>query len=107
MFGLIARFALRPEMVAEFDRVARETVAAVGEREPGTLAYAVHMIEGAPLTRLFYEIYRDRAAFQRHEVYEHSQRFQAAREACLSRPPDVEFVNLMMAAGLPATVPGA
>lgn len=107
MFGLVARFDLRPEMVDEFDRVAHETVAAVEEREPGTVVYAVHMIEGAPLARLFYEVYRDRAAFQRHEAYEHSQRFHAAREACLTRPPAVEFVNPMVATGLPTTVPGA
>lgn len=101
MYGLIARFYLLHDRVEDFDRVARETVAAVQEKEPGTLVYAVHEIEGSPLTRLYYEVYRDRRAFEEHEAYDHAKRFQVAREECSARPPDVDFLKPLTAAGLP------
>ena len=33
--------------------------------EPGTLVYASRLVDGQPLQRIFYELYRDEAAFQR------------------------------------------
>src|SRR5205809_961757 len=61
--GLVVRFALKHGAGDAFDRLTSETVEQIRAHEPGTLLYAVHRVEGDPDARLFYELYRDRAAF--------------------------------------------
>jgi quinol monooxygenase YgiN len=39
--------------------------------EPGTLIYVVHRVDGAPLSRVFYELYASRDAHGQHESAEH------------------------------------
>ena len=46
--------------------------------------YAVHSVEGKPLQRIFYELYRDRAAFDAHEGQPHVRRFLDEREQYLA-----------------------
>jgi hypothetical protein len=54
MFAIVVRFDLRDETAARgFDALVEETVAAVQASEPGTFIYAVHRVEGAPLSRVF------------------------------------------------------
>jgi quinol monooxygenase YgiN len=68
MFGLSVRFTCKdPESAEGFDKLVAETVAQIKTNEPGTLVYAVHTVEGKPLERIFYELYRDRGAFDAHE----------------------------------------
>jgi len=78
-FALVVRFTVRPEAVEGFDALVAETVAGIREREPGTLVYACHRVEGQPQQRIFYELYRDRAAFAAHEASEHTRRFLTKR----------------------------
>jgi len=92
-FALVVRFTVRPEAEAEFDDLIARTTAAIREREPGTLVYACHRVDGAPRQRIFYELYRDRAAFDEHERQEHVRHFLAAREALLEST-DVDFLTL-------------
>jgi quinol monooxygenase YgiN len=69
MFVLVVRFDLRDEVAAaQFDRLTREAVRRIAEREPGTLLYLTHHVDGEPLARVFYEVYRDREAFRAHEA---------------------------------------
>ena len=98
-FGLVVRFSLRPGSEDAFDRLVSETVQLIGEREPGTLIYAVHAVEDDPAGRVFYELYRDRAAFAEHEAQPHVRRFLAERERYFSGPPRVEFLSLRLGAG--------
>jgi len=81
--ALVVRFTVRPGAEADFDDLVARTTAAIRHREPGTLVYACHRVEGQPRQRVFYELYRDRAAFEVHEQQEHVQRFLAAREDML------------------------
>ena len=37
--------------------------------------YASHLVEGQPLQRIFYELYRDKAAFEAHEAAPHTRRY--------------------------------
>jgi hypothetical protein len=61
MLGLMVRFTCRDEAsAAAYDRLVSAT--AQGIREPGTLVYAVHTVQGKPLERVFYE--RSRRAVQ-------------------------------------------
>ena len=45
--------------------------------------YVIHLVPNAPLQRIFYEIYADRAAFDSHENQPYMQRFVAERRACV------------------------
>ena len=45
--------------------------------------YVIHLVPNAPMQRIFYEIYRDRAAFDSHESRPYMQRFVAVRRSCV------------------------
>jgi quinol monooxygenase YgiN len=80
MFGLCVRFTCKDQASAEaYDRLVAETVEGIKASEPGTLVYASHLVEGEPLQRIFYELYRDRAAFDAHEASPHTRRYLAER----------------------------
>lgn len=100
MFGLVVRFDLHPGAVDGFDRLVAETLPLILSSEPGTLVYTTQAVEGEPAARIFYELYRDRAAFEEHERQEHVCRFLAAREEFLARPPRVEFLTGVGGKGL-------
>ena len=85
MFGLSVRFTCKDTASAKaFDAMVAEMVTQIRQREPGTLVYAVHTVEGKPLQRIFYELYRDQAAFEAHEGQPHVRHFLAAREKFLA-----------------------
>jgi quinol monooxygenase YgiN len=85
MFGLMVRFTCKDaDAAAGFDALVARTGEQIRAREPGTIVYAVHRVEGRPLERIFYELYRDEAAFRAHEEQEHVRVFLAEREAYLS-----------------------
>jgi quinol monooxygenase YgiN len=46
--------------------------------------YASHLVDGQPLQRIFYELYRDKAAFQAHEAAPHTRRYLAERDQYLA-----------------------
>jgi quinol monooxygenase YgiN len=77
MFGLSVRFMCKDEASAQaFDRMVAETAPGIEQYEPGTLVYALHTVEGQPLQRIFYELYRDRDAFEAHEAQPHTSNCQ-------------------------------
>ncbi|HYB15841.1 MAG TPA: hypothetical protein VEF71_10270, partial [Streptosporangiaceae bacterium] len=43
----------------------------------------IHLVPNAPMQRIFYEIYRDREAFDSHERQPYMQRFVAERRSCV------------------------
>jgi quinol monooxygenase YgiN len=78
MFGILVRFELKDETAARgFDALVEDTLTAIQALEPDTLMYAVHTVEDAPLSRVFYELYESRAAHRQHESGEHMKRFHA------------------------------
>jgi quinol monooxygenase YgiN len=100
MFGLVVRFVFADEQaVAGFDALVAETLPQIREREPGTLVYAVHEVEGKPLERIFYELYRDRAAFDAHEEQPHVKHFLAKRGDFVASV-EVDFLALSGAKGV-------
>ena len=92
-FALFVRFNVRPGAETAFDELVTETTAAIREREPGTLVYACHQVADKPGQRVFYELYRDRAAFDAHEEQPHVKRFLADRQALLDSF-EVDFMTL-------------
>jgi quinol monooxygenase YgiN len=92
-FALVVRFTVRPGAEAQFDQLVAETAAGIRAGEPGTLVYACHRVESEPRQRIFYELYRDRAAFEAHEESPHARRFLAEREPLLESKA-VDFLAL-------------
>jgi len=70
--------------------------------------YVIHLVPNAPMQRIFYEIYRDRAAFDRHENQPYMQRFVADRRACVLATNVIELrVKYAKVAPLPTSPPAA
>jgi quinol monooxygenase YgiN len=101
VFGLVVRFNLKAGTGEPFDALTREVVAVIKQVEPGTLIYACHAVEGDADARIFYELYRDRAAFEEHERQEHVHRFHQKKEQYLAGEPRVEFLSLHVSKGAP------
>ncbi|WP_329018823.1 putative quinol monooxygenase [Streptomyces sp. NBC_00690] len=98
-FGLIVRFTLHGEEAAEaFDALVERTLTGIQTQEPGTLAYVVHTVEDDPNARIFYELYEDRAAFDRHERMDHTRHFLSEREQHI-QSLEVTFMQPMSSAG--------
>ena len=99
MFGLSVRFTcLDADSAAGFDQLVAETVPEIGKHEAGTLVYAVHTVEGQPLQRIFYELYRDRAAFEAHEASPATRRYLAERYQYLAST-EVDWLTLQTGKG--------
>jgi len=81
--GRLSIYTLLDDKDAEFDRVAERAAEGVRSSEPDTLVYVIHVVPKAPMQRIIYEIYRDRAAFESHERQPHIRRFTADRASCV------------------------
>ncbi len=104
MIGLVVRFDIRDdESARRFDELTAQAVAQISASEPGTLVYATHAVEGEPLARVFYELYRDQGAFEAHERAPHVVRFHARKNLLLAVPPRVQFLSPGPAKGLPGS----
>jgi quinol monooxygenase YgiN len=82
-YGRLSIFTLLDDKAPEFDQLAERAAEGVRTAEPDTLVYVIHVVPKAPMQRIIYEIYRDRAAFQSHEQQPHIQRFVADRRSCV------------------------
>ena len=78
-YGLIAIYTLADNRVADFDALAERVVEEVRATEPDALVYAVHTVPNAPMQRIFYEVYRDKPAYERHRRQAYIQRFEVER----------------------------
>jgi quinol monooxygenase YgiN len=79
LFGQIAIYTLLEDRVADFDRLTRYVVRQVREHEPDTLVYIVHAVPSAPMQRILYEVYRDRAGYEAHKRQPYVVAFEAER----------------------------
>ena len=95
VFTLVVRFDLPDGATArEFDELTAAAVPLIRAGEPGTLLYETYVVEGEPLARVFYEVYRDRDAHAEHERQPHTAAFltrvrtlvAATRVESLSQP---------------------
>jgi quinol monooxygenase YgiN len=103
-FGLVVRFTLRPGHELAFDELVAETVKDIRSAEPGTLIYTTHTVADNPGVRIFYELYRDRKAFDAHEAQSHVRRFLAAREQHVASF-SVDFLDLVDGKGVGGPTP--
>jgi len=95
MYCLLVRFRVLDEVAARrFDQLTATAVAEITANEQGTLVYATHRPQDEPLTRVFYEVYRDDEAFQAHEHAPHVIDFHARKAELLAGPAEVEVLTL-------------
>ncbi|UCM91450.1 putative quinol monooxygenase [Streptomyces marincola] len=100
MFGLMVRFTCKDEeAAAAFDELVAQTGAQIRANEPGTVIYTVHRVDGQPLQRIFYELYRDVDAFETHESQDYVRRFLDERNQYLSAT-EVDRLDLMSGKGV-------
>ena len=85
------------------DKLTARVFQHVTHHEPGTLVFANHMVAGQPLTRVFYEIYRDQEAANIHSRGEALQQLLASQDALVAGF-HIDQLSLELAKGLP---PGA
>jgi quinol monooxygenase YgiN len=98
MYAVVARFDLKPEGVEAFDALARWRIREAAAHEPGLVGYAVHRVDGEPLARVFYEIYRDEAAFKEHRATEQTTAFGARHVPFVQGPPRIERLEVLLSA---------
>jgi quinol monooxygenase YgiN len=100
VFALIARFDLPDAAAAQaFDELTARAVPLIRANEPGTLVYEPHAVEGEPLARVFYEVYRDREAHAEHERQPHTMQFLAGVRALVTTTR-VELLTPQLPTGL-------
>src|SRR5580693_4847270 len=105
-YGRLLIFTLLEDRVADFDRLAEQTAEEVMTSEPDTLVYVIHLVPNAPMQRIFYEIYRDRAAFEQHESQPYMQRFVADRRSLVLATNVIELrLKFAKVAPLPSPAP--
>jgi quinol monooxygenase YgiN len=85
---------------AEFDDLTANVFRHVRDHESGTLVFASHGVEGKPLTRVLYELYRDQASANIHAQGE-ALRELLARQNSLLAGVQIEELTLVQAKGLP------
>lgn len=74
-----------------------EQAAFVRREEPGCVTYRSHRSTTDPELFLFYEVYRDAAAFEAHRKAPHLAQFRARRErdGLAAGPPDVHVYRAL------------
>ena len=108
-YGRLTIFTLLDDKAGEFDRLAKRAAEGVRTVEPDTLVYVIHVVPKAPMQRIIYEIYRDRAAYESHEQQPHIQRFIADRRSCVlaTNVIDLRLKYAKVAALGPEPAPGS
>ena len=81
--GRLSIYTLHEDKAKEFDVLAERAAEGVRTAEPDTLVFVIHVVPKAPLQRIMYEIYRNRAAFLSHERQPHIRQFAADRASCV------------------------
>jgi quinol monooxygenase YgiN len=79
-FGLIVRHVVKLGHEDAFDQLVAGVINHINRHELGTLVYSSHSVTGDTSARVFYELYRDRAAFEFHEQQDYVRAFLTARE---------------------------
>ena len=91
LFGQITIYTLLDDRLTEFDRMTERVVEEVRSREPGTLVYIVHAVPTAPMQRILYEVYRDRAAYDVHLAQPYVMRYVAERRSMVLATNAIEL----------------
>lgn len=78
MFVVVVEFEVRAEARERFLALVRDNAATSHRDEPGCRQFDVCLDPQSPTTVFLYELYDDRAAFDRHLTLPHFRAFDAA-----------------------------
>ena len=86
MLVVLVQVTVKNEMLAEFERAILVNADSARTREPGCVRFDVSQREDDPSQWLFYEVYKDAAAFEAHRASAHFAAYQqVADKAVLSK----------------------
>jgi quinol monooxygenase YgiN len=83
MLVVLVTVTVRREMLAEFERAILANADAARSREPGCVRFDVSQREDDPAHWLFYEVYKDNAAFEAHRASPHFADYQQVADRAL------------------------
>lgn len=83
MLVVLVQVTVRRELLAEFERAILANADAARTREPGCLRFDVSQKEDDPASWLFYEMYKDGAAFEAHRATPHFAAYQQVADRAL------------------------
>ncbi len=83
MLVVLVEVTVRQEMLAEFERAILANADAARTREPGCVRFDVSQREDEPSRWLFYELYKDAAAFEAHRASPHFAAYQQVADRAL------------------------
>lgn len=83
MLVVLVQVRVRTEMLAEFERAILANADAARAREPGCLRFDVCQRQEEPAEWLFFEVYKDAAAFDAHRASPHFAAYQQVADAAL------------------------
>jgi quinol monooxygenase YgiN len=75
MLIVVVNVTVRAEALAEFEAAIRENAAHAVADEPGCVRFDVNQREDDPTAWLFYEVYKDAAAFDLHRASPHFAKY--------------------------------
>src|SRR5579859_292144 len=91
LFGQITIYTLLEDRIDDFDRLTERVVGQVRADEPGTLVYIVHAVPTAPMQRILYEVYQDRAAYDEHLAQLYMTRYVTERRSMVLATNAIEL----------------
>jgi quinol monooxygenase YgiN len=91
MYGQITVFTLVDGRTEVFDQLASAVVQAARTNEPDLLVFSTHDVAGAPNQRIFYQLFRDRAAYEEHQRLPHVRQFLGQSRAFVSATNVIEL----------------
>lgn len=91
MLTVVAKLKVKADKAAAFEAEAQKMLAHVRANEPGTLTYVCHRSTADPTLYLFYEVYRDQAAFAAHGGSPAMQAFFGAMGGIVDGRPELEM----------------
>ncbi len=96
-YTVIATLRAAPGKADALAALLREQAAVVRKEEPGCLAYIPHRDAVDPDAFVFYEVYRDQAAFEAHRASPHLAAFRERRdrEGLVAGPAEVRVYRAL------------
>jgi quinol monooxygenase YgiN len=92
---VVAKIKVKPDQGPAFEAEARKMSAHVRANEPGTLTYVCHRSTADPTVYLFYEVYKDQAAFAAHGGSPAMQAFFGAMRGIVDGRPELEMYEAL------------
>jgi len=89
---VVARLIAKPGSEKQLEEALRSMIPKVRE-EPGALAYVLNQSAKNPGVFVFYEVYKDQAAFDYHTKTPHMAELQSKLPALLDSRPTIDILT--------------